>query len=143
VGFRAYHDPSGFDVAVPAGWRTSASGLSTFFRDPAGRSYLQIDRTTRPKPDPLPDWQAAEANAPARFPGYRRIRLERVEYRGWNTVDWEFNWTAPAGPLHVINRNVRVDDHHAYALYWSVPTAEWSQRWAAFGVVAQTFRPAS
>ena len=43
----------------------------------------------------------------------------------------------------MLNRNLRIDDGHAYALLWSVPEGQWSARRAAFDTVAQSFRPAS
>jgi hypothetical protein len=143
AGFRLQEDPTGFRVAVPAGWTRSVRGTSTYYRDPRSGAYLQVDQTTRPKADALADWRRQEASAPGRFPGYRRIRLERVDYGGWNAADWEFTWQSGGSTVHVLNRNVRVNDAQAYALYWSVPDREWTARRADFDVVARTFRPAS
>jgi hypothetical protein len=36
-----------------------------------------------------------------RLSGYQRISLDRVEYRGWNTADWEFTWDGRNGQIHV------------------------------------------
>ena len=140
--FRRYRDPTGFEVAVPRSWTRSVRGSSTFFSDPAGPGYLQVDQTRQPKPDALRDWQAQEAYAAGRFPGYHRIRLERVYYRGWNAADWEFTWRPSSGQLHVLNRNVRVNDSQAYALLWSMPAGQWASRWSDFQVIARTFQPA-
>jgi serine/threonine protein kinase len=143
AGFRTYQDASGFRVAVPAGWVRSARGTGTFFRDPGSGAYLEVDRTTRPKPDALADWRQQESTAPSRFPGYQRIRLEKVDYRGWNAADWEFTWRSGGSTVHVLNRNIRVDDSHAYALYWSIPQSRWAGLRDDFDVVAGSFQPAS
>ncbi len=143
AGFTAYTDPTGFSVALPRGWTVSRQGSNVFVREPGTRTYLQIPQTTRPKPDALRDWQEQAAGAPGRFPGYRQLRLEEVEYKGWNAADWEFTWTPSGGPLHVLNRNIRVSDRRAYALYWSVPAARWNELKPAFDAIAASFRPAS
>jgi len=45
--------------------------------------------------------------------------------------------------LHVLNRNIRVNDKQAYALYWSIPAGEWNKRWSDFQVIANSFESAS
>jgi tRNA A-37 threonylcarbamoyl transferase component Bud32 len=142
AGFRTQKDPTGFTVAVPKGWTRSVRGSSVYFRAPRGSSYLQVDTTTQPKADALKDWKNQEGSISRRFPGYQRIRLERIDYRGWNAADWEFTWRPGSGTLHVLSRNIRVNDSRAYALLWSIPAGEWNDRRPDFDVVAATFQPA-
>jgi len=142
AGFRLHTDPTGFTIAVPDGWVRSTEGPRTYFKEPGGRRFLLVDQTTEPKDDPLTDWQANEPSVAARLSGYERISLERVDYRGWNTADWEFTWDGSNGQIHVLNRNVRVSDHRAYALYWSIPESKWADSRGMFDVVAQSFQPA-
>jgi hypothetical protein len=67
-----------------------------------------------------------------------------VKFRtGWDVADWEFLWTPSGGTLHVLDRNVRVSDRLAYALYWSVPQEQWTQLQPTFTVIADSFRAAS
>jgi hypothetical protein len=113
------------------------------FRRPGSRAYLLVPQTTKPHPDALVDWQNQERAASPRFPGYRRLRLERVPFRsGWDVADWEFLWTPSGGTLHVLDRNLRVSDHRAYALYWSVPAEQWTQLQPTFAAIAHSFQPA-
>ena len=140
---RTYTDPTGFSLTLPTGWTVSRKGTDVYVRDPDSGAYLQIPQTTQPKPDALADWQQQERAASGRFPGYRRVRLQRVDYRGWDAADWEFTWTSSAGPVHVLSRNIRVSDRRAYALYWSVPADRWDALRPWFDVAARTFRPAS
>jgi hypothetical protein len=142
AGFRAYTDSTGFSLALPKGWTISRQGTFVIAREPGGRAYLLVDQTTQPKPDALRDWQAQEASANSRFPGYHRLRLERVSYKGWDAADWEFTWRPSSGPLHVLNRNIRVNDHRAYSLYWSVPSSQWQAMRPAFDAIAASFQPA-
>ena len=142
-GFRLHTDPTGFTVAVPDGWARSTEGPRTYFQDPESGRFLLVDQTTEPKDDPLTDWQANEPSVAARLSGYERISLARVDYRGWNTADWEFTWDGRNGQIHVLNRNIRVSDERAYALYWSVPESLWADSRGMFDVIAQSFEPAS
>ncbi len=141
AGFQAYRDPSGFSLVIPAGWSVSHQGTTLYVKQPGGRAYLQVPQTTQPKPDALADWQQQAAYGASHFNGYKQLRLERVAYKGWDAADWEFLWTASGGPLHVLDRNVRVSDRRAYALYWSVPAQDWAQRQRDFAVIAESFRP--
>jgi hypothetical protein len=143
AGFRLYQDPTGFAVAVPQGWSRSVQGTDTYFRQPDGSGYLQVDQTSQPKPDTLQDWRQQASTAASRFPGYHLVRLDRVAYRGWDAADWEFTWTSGGSTVHVLNRNIRPSDRHAYALYWSVPDGEWDARQQDFSVIAASFQPTS
>jgi hypothetical protein len=135
-------DPSGFRIAIPNGWTRSRTDTRTYFNDPASGRYLMVDQTTDPKPDAYTDWQRQEVSVAQRLSGYQRIRLERVSYRGWNAADWEFTWQPGGGRLHVLNRNIRVNDQRAYALYWSTPASQWEQSRRYFDTFARTFQPA-
>ncbi len=141
-GFEAYTDRTGFSLVVPRGWTVRREGTNVFFRRPSGRAYLQVAQTTTPEADVLKDWQDQARGAPGRFPDYELVRLRRVEYKGWDAADWEFTWRASGGRLHVIDRNIRVNDRRAYALYWSVPQEEWGDRQKDFRTIADSFRPA-
>jgi hypothetical protein len=44
--------------------------------------------------------------------------------------------------VHILNRNVLANAHHAYALYWSTPESDWSTYFHYFQAFAATFRPA-
>ena len=142
AGFRRHDDPTGFSIAVPEGWTRSTQSTRTYFREPGTGRYLQVDQTTHPKPDAVADWQRQETAVARRLPGYRRIRIEAVPYRGWDAADWEFTWRSGGRRVHVLSRNVRVSDERAYALYWSVPHDRWTESRPLFDVFAATFRPA-
>lgn len=143
AGFGLHTDPTGFAIAVPDGWTRSTDGPRTYFREPGGGRFLLVDQTTEPKDDALADWQAQEPAVASRLSGYERISLERVDYRGWDAADWEFTWDGRNGQIHVLNRNVRVNDERAYALYWSTPEAQWADSRGMFDVMARSFQPAS
>jgi eukaryotic-like serine/threonine-protein kinase len=143
AGFRRWTDPTGFSLVIPSGWTVTRKGTDVTFHQPGGRAFLLVPQTTHPAADSLVDWQDQERAASPHFPGYQRIRLERVSFhRGWDVADWEFRWTPSGGTLHVLDRNLRISDRRAYALYWSVPEQDWTRMSGTFTVIANSFRPA-
>jgi eukaryotic-like serine/threonine-protein kinase len=143
AGFRRHTDPTGFSLVVPSGWTVTRKGSDVTFHQPGGRAFLLVPQTRQPRADSLVDWQEQERAASPGFPGYQRIRLERVAFHaGWDVADWEFRWTPSGGTLHVIDRNLRISDRRAYALYWSVPEQNWNRMLNTFNVIARSFRPA-
>ncbi|HEY5990138.1 MAG TPA: hypothetical protein VIV12_27695, partial [Streptosporangiaceae bacterium] len=143
AGFSWYRDPTGFSIGVPNGWRVSHDGQVAYIRAPSGGRFLLIDQTTQPKRDPLADWRQQEAARISTYPGYHRIRIQAVHYpQAERAADWEFTYYRNGQLVHVLNRNILANAHHAYALYWSTPASEWNASFGLFRNFADTFRPA-
>ncbi len=143
AGYYAYHDPSGFSIAVPNGWNVAHEGGYVYIRDPSAARFLLIDQSDHPKPDPLADWRQQEANRISTYPGYQRVRLAAVSYpQAEKAADWEFTYDAQGGRIHVLSRNVLANSRHAYALYWSALDGSWAGSFHFFQVFAATFQPA-
>jgi serine/threonine protein kinase len=144
AGFAAYHDPSGFTIDIPSAWHVSHSGHLVYIQPATGGMFLLIDQTKHPQSNALADWRQQEANRISTYPGYRRIRLAAVPYApAEQAADWEFTYYDNGTLTHVLNRNVLVNKHLAYALYWSVPQAQWPADYHYFRTFAATFQPAS
>jgi hypothetical protein len=139
AGFRRHDDPTGFTVAVPAGWRAVRTGQRVDFREPGGSRFLRVDQTDQPKEDPVADWQQQERSVSQRLRGYQRIRIQRVDYRDYAAADWEF--TFGSGPTHVLNRGMNTGEK-GYALYWSTPASQWERSQPMWDVFTRTFQPA-
>lgn len=140
AGFRLHDDPTGFSVAVPDGWTVERESTYVDFEDPASGRYLRVDQTNQPKGDPYADWVAQEEIVSQRLTNYDLIRIDALDYRGWEAADWEFTYGTSG--THVLNRNV-LTGPMAYALYWSVPATQWEQSQQLFEVFAATFVPAA
>ena len=69
---------------------------------------------------------------------YQKVRLENVDYRGYDAADWEF--TFGKQQRHVLYRGI-VLDGRTYGIYLSVPAGRWEESRGAFQVAADTFRP--
>jgi hypothetical protein len=142
AGFAWYHDPTGFSIGMPVGWHVSHQGHLVYIQDPTGGRLLIIDQTTHPKPDPLADWRQQEAARISTYPGYHRIRLQAVDYpQAERAADWQFTYEEGGQLTEVLNRNILVNSHQAYALYWSTPASQWSASYHFFSAFATTFRP--
>jgi eukaryotic-like serine/threonine-protein kinase len=142
AGWRLYHDPTGFTVAVPGDWRMSRDGTIVYFRDSATGRVLGIDQSPNPKWDPVADWTAQEA---ARLRGgdwrdYRRIKIVAVPYF-LAAADWEFTYAGTGGRIHVINRGFVASPRQAHAIYWSTPEPAWQANLPTFELIVETFEP--
>jgi serine/threonine protein kinase len=125
-GFTRYTDPRDrFSVVVPSGWRPVRRDTRVDFDDPTSSRFLRIDTSDRPLPDPYQNWVDYERQFSQGKADYRLIGIHRVpDYRpeeGWTTADWEFT----LGGTHVLDRNIRVSDARAHAIYWSTPQDRW------------------
>ena len=144
AGFYRFTNSTGFSIGVPDGWQISHVGHYVYITDPDnGGIFLLIDQSDDPKPNPLADWEQQQANRESSYPDYHLIRLESVNYpQAEKAADWEFTYDKNGVPVHVLNRNVLANAHHAYALYWSTPESDWNAYFRYFQAFAVTFRPA-
>ena len=141
AGWIDYHDPTGFSVYVPAGWRKSKEGSIVYFRS-AGR-VLGIDQTDSPQWNPVADWEGkAEYRVSAGdFPQYHEIGIDEVKYF-LKAADWEFTFTRGGVRQHVNNRGVVTSKHQAYGFYWQTTDAAWAGAQKDLQLVFASFRPA-
>jgi hypothetical protein len=145
AGFYRFTNSTGFSIGVPDGWQVQHVGHYVYVNDPSnGNIFLLIDQSDQPKPDALADWRQQAANRAGTYPGYHLIRLQSVNYpQAQQAADWEFTYNRNGVIVHILNRNILANAHHAYALYWSVPEAQWNAYYRYFQAFAATFRPAA
>ena len=112
------------------------------FNGPNGQRLL-IGWTDSPKSNPVADWTDQESSM-AR-PGYKRVKIAAVNYRGWPAADWEFTYDDDSGAkYHSVDRGFVVSLSQGYGIMFSAKDADWSksetqQTLAAFFA---TFQPA-
>jgi hypothetical protein len=144
AGYYRFTNPTGFSIGVPQGWVISHVGHYVYVTDPANSGiFLLIDQSDNPKQNPLSDWKQ-QANARASgYLDYHLIKLASVHYpQAEAAADWEFTYNRNGALVHILNRNVLANAHHAYALYWSTPESDWTAYYHYFLVFAASFRPA-
>jgi eukaryotic-like serine/threonine-protein kinase len=144
AGYYRFTNSTGFSIGVPDGWQIQHVGHYVYIIDPSNAGiFLLIDQSDTPKPNPLLDWEQQAANRASTYPDYHLIRLESVYYpQAEKAADWEFTYAKDGILVHILNRNVLANAHHAYALYWSTPESDWNAYYHYFQGFADTFRPA-
>ncbi|MET9440051.1 serine/threonine-protein kinase [Streptomyces sp. NPDC006610] len=131
----------GYSIGLPKGWKYGTSDAAgDRFTGPGGQKLL-IAWTSTPKDDPVADWKNQE-----RFmtrSQYDRIRIEAVDYKGWNTADWEFTYVDGGTEYRTIDRGFVVNDRQGYALMYTAKAAEWGGelRRSTWRTLTKTFRP--
>lgn len=138
-----YKGAQGFSIGLPKGWKyTKTDSAGARFTGPEGQRLL-IAWTSTPKNDPVADWKSQERYMTRSQ--YHRIRIEKVDYRGWNAADWEFTYSDNGTQYRTIDRGFVVNDHQGYALMYSAKSARWKSdlRKDTWKTLNTTFEPKS
>ncbi|MBR8643356.1 serine/threonine protein kinase [Streptomyces tuirus] len=133
----------GYSIGLPKGWKYQSTGAAgDRFSGPDGQKLL-IAWTSTPKGDPVADWKNQERYM--QRAQYKKIRIEKVDYRGWNTADWEFTYTEGGTGYRTIDRGFVVDDRQGYALMYTAKSADWDGqlRKQTWRTLTETFEPKS
>ncbi|MFD0061202.1 serine/threonine-protein kinase [Streptomyces sp. NPDC056637] len=138
-----YKHDQGFSIGLPKGWKySSTSAAGARFVGPDGQKLL-VGWTTTPKSNPVQDWRNQEQYM--RRSQYDRIRIAAVDFRGWNTADWEFTYVDGGTKYRSIDRGFVVNSGLGYGLMYTAKAADWdgAQRKAAWQTFTKTFKPKS
>ncbi|GAA1241921.1 MULTISPECIES: serine/threonine-protein kinase [Streptomyces] len=138
-----YKHDQGFSIGLPKGWKySSTSAAGARFTGPDGQKLL-VGWTTTPKSNPVQDWRNQEQYM--RRSQYDRIRIAAVDFRGWNTADWEFTYVDGGTKYRSIDRGFVVNGGLGYGLMYTAKAADWdgAQRKAAWQTFTKTFKPKS
>ncbi|NUR64137.1 MAG: serine/threonine protein kinase, partial [Streptomyces sp.] len=128
---------------LPKGWKFQSSGSAgDRFTGPDGQKLL-VAWTSTPKGDPVADWKNQEQYMVRS--AYQRVRIAKVDYRGWLAADWEFTYTEGGTKYRTIDRGFVVNDHLGYALMYTAKAANWGTelRKDTWRTLAKTFEPKS
>jgi hypothetical protein len=144
AGYYRFTNSTGFSIGVPDGWQIQHVGHYVYIIDPSNAgTFLLIDQSDTPQPNPLLNWEQQAANRASTYQDYHLVRLASVSYpQAEKAADWEFTYVRDGILVHILNRNVLANAHHAYALYWSTPESDWNAFYHYFQAFAATFRPA-
>ncbi|CAL9478107.1 Serine_threonine-protein kinase PknD [Streptomyces sp. enrichment culture] len=131
----------GYEIGLPEGWKYQTTGSAgDRFTGPDGQKLL-VAWTSTPKDDPVADWKNQERYMTRSQ--YKKIRIEEVDYRGWNTADWEFTYVDSGTKYRTIDRGFVVDDEQGYALMYTAKAADWGtdQRRETWQTLTKSFEP--
>ncbi|GAA3032754.1 serine/threonine-protein kinase [Streptomyces glomeratus] len=138
-----YKGGQGYSIGLPKGWKyTSSDSGGDRFTGPEGQRLL-VGWTSTPKDDPVADWNDQEHYMTRSR--YKRIRIEKVDYNGWNTADWEFTYADGGTTYRVIDRGFVVNPHQGYGLMYTAKSDDWDGdlRTDTWKTLTGTFRPKS
>ncbi|MER7773744.1 protein kinase [Streptomyces sp. NPDC096191] len=133
----------GYRIGLPEGWKFASTGASgDRFTGPGGQKLL-VAWTSTPKGDPVADWKNQERYMVRSQ--YKKIRIEKVGYRGWNTADWEFTYTDGGTKYRTVDRGFVVNDHQGYALMYTAKADDWDGdlRRDTWRTLTKSFEPKS
>ncbi|MEU9990519.1 serine/threonine-protein kinase [Streptomyces sp. NPDC048045] len=113
----------GYSIGLPKGWSyRSTDGAGDRYTGPGGQKLL-VGWTSSPKDDPVADWKNQEGAMV--LSQYHRIRIEKADYHGWKTADWEFTHVDGGTEYRSIDRGFVVNDHQGYGLMYTAKAADW------------------
>ncbi|MCT9007027.1 serine/threonine-protein kinase [Streptomyces rhizosphaerihabitans] len=138
-----YKSGQGFSIGLPKGWKfQSQDAAGARFAGPDGQKLL-VGWTATPKDDPVADWKNQERYMTRSQ--YAKVRIEKVEYRSWNTADWEFTYVDGGTKYRSIDRGFVVNSHQGYALMYTAKASAWDSalRKSTWATLTETFQPKS
>ena len=137
----AYTDPSQrWTVFTPPGYTVSDRGQLKQLRDESTRFTLRVDSTS-PRTSALQSWQAFSPVLAQQLGSYQQLRLEPVQFRGWDAADLEFTYSDSGADLHVVDRTFTVGGR-SYSLWWQTNADRFASSLPQFEQIAATFVPA-
>jgi hypothetical protein len=125
-GWVWFRDPTGFALAMPAGWQRSMSGTAVCFQDPRTDAAFTVDSAALVTRRPLGYFQSQEKTA--KPPGYHRISMDDLLLRRGG-ADWEYTWRPDSDTTqHVRRVLLAVTDDRSYLLKWATSDAHWKSQ---------------
>ncbi|MEV1020940.1 serine/threonine-protein kinase [Streptomyces sp. NPDC050264] len=146
--WKRVNDVEGFSLMLPPGWKRQANGSQIDYTPDGGQHFVRIAI------DKQSDWQDSyqhqldlEKNLSRNLPDYQRVTLDSNRFRDRAGSLWDFTWTAgnkdtTSGPRRAIEQTYRETDGTEYAIYLSVPAADWDTAREQFDAILRGWRPA-
>jgi hypothetical protein len=106
---------------------------------PNSGTYLRVDWTPTPGPSALGAWRDYEPGFASGKRGYKRIRMEKTDYRGLDAAIWEYTYTEGGTRLHAVNLGFVASDQRAYALNFQTRETDWAAAQPTFESVKRSF----
>ena len=134
------NEQAGYVAAHPAGWKVvRRQGRAIDLVKPNSGTYLRVDWTPTPGPSALGAWRDYEPGFASGKRGYKRIRMEKTDYRGLDAAIWEYTYTEGNTRLHAVNLGFVASDQRAYALNFQTRETDWAAEQPTFESVKRSF----
>ncbi|MBK3638527.1 serine/threonine protein kinase, partial [Streptomyces sp. MBT97] len=151
-GYRVYHAPQGFSVALPRGWKPleTALGADRAYRVTFGAAgdprTLAVTYSESAGPDPVAVWRDDVEPDLKKDEGFRRLGdIRAVTYQGYKAADMEWLVDEDGTQVRTFGRGLLLGGHRSFSLRWTTPAAQWdrSANREAQATFLRTFRPGS
>ena len=156
ANWEVHHDPWGFDVSLPKGWKRKVFGVSddgsikqVDYTPDKGKHFVRIAIDTSPDFPTAYDHQLDLEVQLQKLVDYKRVTLEENTYRDRPGSLWDYTWTALAkdtsfpGPRRATEETYTSREGVEFAIYMSSPAADWAETSAQFKSVLQSWSPGS
>jgi serine/threonine protein kinase len=143
-GWTSFTDPEGaYTIAHPPGWSVvrGSRDHTAYFREPGTGTYLLVEWTPEPRPDPVADWQEQSHYFGDRHEGYEELRIEPYTYRDYDAAMWEFRYRDGGAVLHTGNLGF-LTEGRGYALYFQTREQNWDSGQDTYAQFREAFSPA-
>ncbi|MGW7525374.1 serine/threonine-protein kinase [Streptomyces sp. NPDC054783] len=149
ANWKSYHDPLGFSLSLPKGWKRTvyelSGGLKQIDYSPdGGYHFVRIAINGSPDFADAHQHQVDLEQQLQRLVDYKRVALKANIYRDRSGSLWEYTWTAlkkdpphVAGPRHAIEETYYSRSGTEYAIYMSTPEQDWAKTSKQFKWVLQ------
>jgi serine/threonine protein kinase len=153
-GYREYHSPEGFSVALPAGWKalrtTRVADLAyrVILGEEGDPRTLAVTYSERVGPDPVAVWRDdVEPDLKQAGGDYQRIgEIRPTTYQGLEAADMEWLADDSRGTrLRTFGRGFLIGEGRSFSLRWTTPAADWNDaaNREALDTFLRTFRQPS
>ncbi|MDH6629581.1 serine/threonine protein kinase [Streptomyces sp. LBL] len=153
-GYREYHSPEGFSVALPDGWKalntTRMADLAyrVIFGKQGDPRTLAVTYSERVGPDPVAVWRDdVEPDLQQAGGDYERIgEIRATTYQGRKAADMEWLADDSRGTrVRTFGRGFLIGEGRSFSLRWSTPAADWNDpaNQEALDTFLKTFRQSS
>ncbi|MGW4567881.1 serine/threonine-protein kinase [Streptomyces sp. NPDC004561] len=150
--WRTYHDPLGFSLSLPKGWKRKVYELNGALKQvdyspDGGLHFVRIAIDASPDFADAYNHQLDLEQQLQRLVGYKRVTLKENLYRDCKGSLWEYTWNAlkkdpphVAGPRHAVEETYFSRAGAEYAIYMSSPAQDWARADKQFKWVLQTWQ---
>ncbi|MFE1835432.1 serine/threonine protein kinase [Streptomyces sviceus] len=133
TGYRVYHSPEGFSVALPKGWKPLETSRQEdlAYRVTFGASgdprTLAVTYSKAVGTDPVAVWRDDVEPGLRDNPGYERLGdIRATTYQGREAADMQWVEDVDGTRVRTFGRGFLIGGGRGYSLRWTTPAADWN-----------------
>ncbi|MFG3024091.1 protein kinase [Streptomyces sp. NPDC048254] len=131
----------GVSFPVPDGWKAGTRAPDEVtYKDPTGLAGVTIGTVEPAGANPITHFAGIEANTKVNYPTYRKLRMQRTDFRGQPAAIWEFTFRGRVRVFRAVDLGYGREGGREYDIYLSAPDAAWATYRPVFDNVRDGFR---